>query len=142
MRCNQLHILITKVTRSYMLVQQTKHDNYMTCILFLHKKVQSEIYLTVSRVQLSIFCLYLDTVNKIHYSNCSTEFRTPPKYNRITRSHTNTESKKMCNITKYLSRNKTSQYVTGNQIKVYCTVLLKCNMCYEVTYFNSGLFGC
>ena len=47
----------------------------------------------------------------------------------------------MCNVTKYLGRNMTSQYVTGNQIKVYCTVLLKYNLCYDVTYFHSGPFG-
>ena len=50
MRCNQLHISIMKVAGSYMLVGQTKHDNYMTCSTIFTSKMQSENYLTVSPV--------------------------------------------------------------------------------------------
>ena len=130
MRCNQLHISIMKVAGSYMLVGQTKHDNYMTCsTIFTYKKVQSENYLTVSLVQWYIFCLYLDTVNKIQYSNCFIEFRTPPKYSRTTSSPpTHRESKEMCNITKYLSRNKTSQYVNKLRFIALCYWNITCVM--------------
>jgi predicted metalloenzyme YecM len=37
-------------------------------------------------------------------------------------------------MTKYLSRNKTGQCVTGNQINGYFIVLLKLNLCYDVIF--------